>query len=155
MQSALTTAHLPNPEPLDEDADTLAVDYPEGAPLLVRRSFLTAMNYFDEHFGQHWWDLELCWRIRRSGKRIIALPKLKLQTALCPSPDMDPVMSADLAIGAACYVSKHYGTGAGVALRLRATLFSLGHVVTFRSAGFHLKRMIALISGQKVDGTQE
>ena len=155
MQAALLSQELPQAETSPDDAAVVAVDYPAGAPLMLRRSFLVGMNYLDERFGEYWWDLELCWQIRRAGKRILVLPELKLKTSEYSNGQETGVWSADWAIGAARYVGKHYGARAGVALRLRAALTSLGRVVTFRNPGFHFQRLSAIVSGQKIDGTQE
>lgn len=152
LKLALTNGDLPDAQDVPESADAIAVDYPRGAPLMIRRAFLVGMNYFDELFGEFWWDLELCWQIRNAGKRILILPWLRIGSNE-RVPASGPVASADLAIGASRFIGKHQGTGTGARLRSAAVLYSLGRFLTFRQSGFHFKRMSALLTGQKIDGT--
>jgi hypothetical protein len=119
---------------------------------MVRRLFLKGMNYFDERFGEHWADLELCWQLRSAGKSILVLPAVRVAVGPSPEPPHDPVYSADAAIGAAAYLGKHYGAVAGLKFRLAAILNALGRTVSFRDPGFNFKVLTALVSGQKIDG---
>ena len=44
---------------------------------MTRRELLRAMHYLDERFGDHWADLEMCWRIKDGGKQILVLPDVR------------------------------------------------------------------------------
>ena len=113
--------------------------------MLVRRGFVKGMNYFDERLGEQWTDLELCWQLRSAGKRIIVLPKIRVSVE--PREEFSGVIeSADSAAGAAAYISKHYGAGAGFGFRFSAMLHALG--------AFDMKLLSALVSGRRIDGTQ-
>ena len=46
------TGQFPGAKPVDPSADAVAVDYVIDAPMLVRRSLLIGMNYFDAKFGE-------------------------------------------------------------------------------------------------------
>jgi len=57
---------LPNPGPASEP---VAVEFPSCKALLIRKQTLQGINYLDEKFGEHWIDAEVCFEIRRAGKK--------------------------------------------------------------------------------------
>jgi GT2 family glycosyltransferase len=145
LASACQSGELPNPQLVPSQAEEVAVDYPAGAPLMVRKLFLRGMNYFDERYGEYWSDLELCWRLRDAGKSILVLPQVRVAYGTPRERERDAVHMADCTLGAAAYLGKHFGSGAGLKFRLS------------NAAGALLRgqfsRLSALVSGQKVDGT--
>jgi hypothetical protein len=50
--------------------DTRPVFWATGACLFVRAKAFAAMGGFDEHFFAHMEEIDLCWRLQRSGYRI-------------------------------------------------------------------------------------
>jgi GT2 family glycosyltransferase len=147
LKAAWRSGSLEGEAAIDPAADEVAVDYPMGAPVLVRRNFLKGMNYFDQRFGEHWADLELCWQLRSAGKKVLVLPSVRVELPERPKlRSDDPVDMSDAAAGAAAYVSKHYGAGAGIAFRLSAALHAL--------TSFNFKLLGGVLSGEKIDGTQ-
>jgi hypothetical protein len=136
------------------DRETLKQWCRGGAPtpvaVLIRKSFLAGMNYFDEkryaHFGG---ELELFRQIAIAGKKQVVLGDLlegpvpkALQTDTTQA-DQDLLM-AETIQGASAYLIKHEGVTAGVKFRLGFTLSSLGRFAVFSH----------LIGGQRLDGTQ-
>jgi hypothetical protein len=147
------SGQLAEPVTVNAPAEPVAVEYPAGAPILVPRSVLRGMNYLDEQFAQYWWDAELCWQIRNSGKRILVLPVDP--PANLPGIELSSAAYAsDWAVGAARYIGKHAGFGAGLSFRLSAIFHILGRILTFQNPGFNFSRLTGLLSGQRVDGTQ-
>lgn len=149
------TGEFTNVVPVPQDASEVAVDYPRHAPMLVRRKFLAGMNYFDERFGHFGPELELCYQIRGAGKTILVMPGVRAERQAVAAEEDSAVQSADRALGAATYIGKHFGSGAAFSFRMKAILGLLGRVVTFRNPGYNFQRLSALISGQKIDGTQQ
>lgn len=49
--------------------------YAAGAALVLRKRVLGEVGLFDEKFGAHWEDVDLCWRIRLKGYKICFIPK--------------------------------------------------------------------------------
>ena len=49
------------------------------ACLLIRRGLFLDLGGFDEHFATHYQDVDLCLRIRRSGRRILYTPRAVLR----------------------------------------------------------------------------
>jgi GT2 family glycosyltransferase len=49
-----------------------------GACMLVRRDVLDELGGLDEHFATHYQDVDLCLRIRASGRRILYTPRAVL-----------------------------------------------------------------------------
>ena len=154
LKTAWRTGQLPGGSAVNPSSAALEVDYPAGAPILVWRRSLKSMNYVDERYGQYWADLELCHRIRTSGRKIVVIPEARVNYLDSSAAD-DAVYSADCASGAAAYLGKRYGFSASLKFRLGALLTTLAHAATFRRPGYNLKRLTALASGRKIDGTQE
>lgn len=140
------TGVFPGPQTVDTEAGEVEVDFPRGAPILVRRKFIAGMNYFDERFGDFGPYLELCWQIRNAGKKILVIPGITVQGGEALEPSKDTVALADRAIGSAVYVGKHFGAGSGIGFRVKAALAAL--------TSFNFGLLTAIASGQKIDGTQ-
>ena len=51
------------------------IDYAGGCALFLRSSSLKASGLLDEHFQMHMEELDLCWRLRSHGFRILCLPE--------------------------------------------------------------------------------
>lgn len=145
LATACRTGELPNPQPVNDDADEIAIDYAPGAPMLVRKLFLRGMNYFDQRYGDKWSDLELSWQLRNAGKTILVLPQAHVAYGPRGDREWDAVHAADCKLGAAVYLGKHFGSSAGVKFRVSAMLGALGKA--------QFSELSALVSGQKVDGT--
>jgi GT2 family glycosyltransferase len=120
------------------------VDYARGAAIMFRSFFFKGMRQIDEHYGQFGSDAELCFKIRAAGKKILILPATR--AVHHGRGDRSPQREADFAIGVAVFLGKQRGFVAGLVSRMRAMLSALGR--------FQLAKLSALISGQKIDGTQ-
>ena len=131
---------------VDEREEEVPVEFPRGAPILVRRSFVAGMNYFDDRFGEFGPYLELCWQIRGAGKKILVLPQVQVNGTVEEQTSQETAYVADRAIGSAVYVGKHFGTWPGIAFRIKAALSSL--------AGLNFGLFGAIAGGQKIDGNQ-
>ena len=139
-----------------------AVEWVAAHAMLARAQFLRGLNYFDERYSWHWSDLELCWQIRRSGKKNLLLPDIRAvrhpDDTGTPAPDARGLLSADEALGAATYAGKHFGWFAGVKFHLAVALASLGGLVgsllRARDLRYHLSRFGAVVTGQRIDGSQ-
>lgn len=125
--------------------------------LLVRRSFLAGMNYFDERRYAEWWaDLELFAQIRHAQKKVAVV-------STAPAvyrPVSEPVRSAserallraDQVNGAAAFLSKHYGAGAGFSLKLGSIFSALGGMLSFRDFSYQSSLLGDLLFGARMDG---
>jgi N-acetylglucosaminyl-diphospho-decaprenol L-rhamnosyltransferase len=145
LKEACRTGSLPNPRRVPEDAAEFPIDYSPGSPILVRRGFVRGMNYFDERYGDHWSDLELCYQLRSSGKSILALPRVAVRYGAPQPPEDDPVHKADCVLGAATYLQKHFGSPAALKFRIAAAAGALVRA--------QFSELSAVVSGQKVDGS--
>lgn len=121
----------------------LPVDYARGAALMIRMFFLKAMRQIDERYGQFGSDADLCYQIRRAGKKILVLPHLRV---IHHGGEDSALRRADIQIGAAAWASKFQGFAVGLKARILAALAALATV--------RLGQFKYLISGQKIDGTQ-
>jgi hypothetical protein len=75
------------------------------------------------------------------------VPSIRVSLGECGKATFtDTVDMADSATGAAAYISKHYGSGAGIGFRLSAMMHAL--------ASFNFKLLGGVLSGAKIDGTQ-
>jgi GT2 family glycosyltransferase len=147
---------LPTPETgieltpvvIDKTAQTATLEYATFQALLVRKYFVKGINYLDERYGEFWSDAELCYQIRRSARKTLALPQVTaLYTPNSPySTSSETIFNADRVHGAAVYFGKHYGFLSGLRFRIKAIL---GALFTLR-----LSLFVALVSGSKIDGSQ-
>lgn len=54
--------------------DVRDVDWGSGATLLLRRTALDEVGILDERFEMHMEEIDLCWRLRRRGFRVVVEP---------------------------------------------------------------------------------
>ena len=112
--------------------------------MMFRGFFLRAIRQIDERYGQFGSDIELCWQVLRSGKRIVIAPQVRV--AHHGERAESALLAADRQLAMATYLTKHRGFVSGVAARIKAILKAL--------AGLRLQQVYYLASGQKVDGSQ-
>jgi GT2 family glycosyltransferase len=143
--------------PSDLSGDSVVVEFPPKAAVLVRKQFLRGMNYLDERYGEHGADAELFFQIRHAGRKVRLLPGVRVlyrpEEPELP-PDARAQLSADEALAAAAYAGKHGGVFAGLGIRLLAILHVLIKLLAFQSFGYQMSRLLALAGGQKIDGSQ-
>ena len=136
------------PLAINTSADSNPVEYATFQAFLVRKYFVKGINYLDERYGETWSDVELCYQIRRSARKTLVLPQATaLYTANSPySADSQTIFEADRIHGASVFFSKHYGFLTGLSFRLKEIFKAL--------FTFHLGLFAALLSGSKIDGSQ-
>lgn len=123
------------------------IEFPAGAPVMVRRQAIVQINYFDEkRFGQFGAELDLFYQMKRGGRRVVFLPDVPVVTHQRHPELSFGYEGADLAHGAASYVGKWHGFAAGLGARLVGAFGRLG-------AG-DLGGFARVLSGSKVDGTR-
>jgi len=136
------------PVAIDLEAETVNVEYPGRDAVMVRKQFVKGMNFFDERFGQFWADADLAMQIRRANRKIRMYPSIKcVRHADSSEPANKGLLAADHAGGAAAFIGKYYGFMSGLGFRIVAIFRALGR--------FDFKQLIALVSGSKIDGSQE
>ena len=132
---------------IDVTQESVNVEYPGREAVLVRKQFVKGMNYFDERYGEFWADADLAMQIRRGLKKIRLYPSIKAIKRGDTSADAKKgLLAADRAGGAAAFIGKYYGFMGGLGFRIGAIFRALGH--------FDFKQLIALVSRQKIDGSQ-
>lgn len=147
------------PPLLVNGAEYLTVEAPGWLALLVRRQFLQGMNWLDARFGSYGAELDLFAQIKRANKKIRLLPGAK--GLLHPGESADPrgrvAEAADRATGIIAYAGKHNGGSIGP--RISLSLWSLGRVLASlarpKDLGFEFQRFLGIVTGQRIDGTQE
>jgi GT2 family glycosyltransferase len=132
---------------VDLAQNSIALEYPAIDALMVRKPFLKGMNYFDERFGHHWADADLAAQIYRAQRKVRLYPAIRATYHDAPDPyDGDSLVDADCILGASAFLSKYYGFMSGAGFRMGAIFRALG--------GFDFRLVGALVSGQKLDGSQ-
>ena len=133
-----------------------AVEYTRGAAIMIRSLSLRAMGKLDERYGTYGSDVEICFQVRRAGKRILLAPGTHVVHHGRPELDARTRAArvADGKLGMAVYLKKHFGMARGLLYHISVILGALGGVVTFRDFRYHLSLFGALSGGQKLDGTQ-
>jgi len=146
------------PMAVDASADAVPAEFVRFDAFMVTKYFVRGLNYLDERLGESWVDAEVCWQIHRGGKKVLVLPQLKAVRHAEERPERPAsaraALASDCGVGAAAFVAKRDGFFAGLFFRLRLILTALGRALTFRDAGYNFSLFAALLSGQKVDGTQ-
>ena len=146
LTSVSRGGELPNAT-LDLAQESITVEYPELTAILIRKQFVRSMNYFDERYGHYWADADLAMQARRAAKKMRLYPAIRATYLAAPDPVAgDPLLRADLVGGAAAFVGKYEGFGAGLGFRLSAILSALGRM--------DLGLIGKLVGGQKLDGSQ-
>lgn len=128
-----------------DGGSAIPVEYHSRAALMVRKVFVQGMNYFDERYGHYWGDAELAWQIRKAGKKTLILPQARA-TWHTPPEFRSKALDADRWVGAAAFVSKHDGFGAGLGFLISAVFRAL--------FTFDFSLLTALVTSRKIDGTQ-
>ena len=119
------------------------VMYPGREALLVRKNFLTGMNYFDERFGEYWADADMAVKIRKAGRRVEMIMGIRaIWHVPAEEASEDTVYKSDRILGAARLLTKHDGFLAGFGFQMAAMLGAL--------ARFDFSLLAALASGKKV-----
>lgn len=132
---------------VDPSQDSVDIEYPQIDALLVRKHFIKGMNYFDERFGHHWADADLAAQIRRAQRKVRLYPAIRATFHDTSDPyEGDSLVEADCILGASAFLSKYYGFMSGLGFRCGAIFRALGR--------FNFRLLGALISGQKLDGSQ-
>jgi len=154
-----TSFRLPSPSQLAESslrgtplppvpASGESVEATDERAILVRKGFIAGMNYLDEkRFSEHWSLLEVCWQIRNAGKKILVAPAAR--AVLHPSTSIridETLYAADRVSGAASFIAKHNGVGAGISFRIKCFLSALGSL--------RLPLAFAILGGRRIDPTQ-
>src|SRR5947209_2073731 len=113
------------PVPVDLGAGDIAVEYATFQAMLARKYFVRGINYLDEKYGEFGADAELCFQIRRAGRKVILVPELPVIRTAAPiqrSAAAQNVLDADRTNGAAVFFSKHYGFMSALLFRIKAIL---------------------------------
>jgi len=145
-------------EAIDAKAESQKVEYVSFDALMITKYFVRGLNYLDDRYGEHWADAELSWQIRRAGRSILVLPRVRvLRFGERPAPRSSAARAAlavDRGSGAAAFIGKHSGFVAGLLFRLRLALSALGSALVFREPGYNFSRFFGVLSGGKIDGNQ-
>jgi GT2 family glycosyltransferase len=126
----------PNPAP---------VDYPRGAALMIRRYLFTAIRQIDERYGQFGSDADLCYQIRRAGKKILLAPQAHARHT---GRDAGSTLrEADRKLGTTAWIGKYGGFWSGLRAQIGTIFGALGSL--------QLGVLKYLLASQKIDGSQQ
>ncbi|MGA2741865.1 MAG: glycosyltransferase family 2 protein [Bryobacteraceae bacterium] len=125
--------------------DPMPVDYPRGAALMMRRYLFTAIRQIDERYGQFGSDADLCYQIRRAGKKILLAPQARARHE--GRAEESALRKADRQQGTAAWIGKYGGFGSGLRAQIGAIFGALGSL--------QLGVLKYLLANQKIDGSQQ
>jgi GT2 family glycosyltransferase len=131
--------------PAEPGTDPMPVDYPRGAALMMRRFFFTAMRQIDERYGQFGSDADVCFQIRRAGKKILLVPQARARHE--GRAGESTLRKADRKQGAVAFIGKYGGVWSGLRAQIAAVFGALGSL--------QLGVLRYLLANQKVDGSQQ
>lgn len=141
-------------EPSLQTEGRFTAEYARGAAMLVRGYIFQAMRQIDERYGVFGSDAEICFQIRRAGKKVVIVPEAKAvhHGSMETSTAIRALRSADQDLGIASYLSKHFGFISGLKSRIGATFRALAGLLRMRDLLFHLARLRYLIQGKRING---
>lgn len=150
-QACLDLSSFP-PVPADGAAEAVC-----GGILLVRKSFIAGMNYFDEkRFFEYFAELDLFRQVRNAGKKVLLVPEAVAirheESAEPPDADSRVLAVCDKVSGAAAYLAK--AGGSAMSFQIKMMLRELGASLRGTDAGFHWHVLTGLLGGRRIDGTQ-
>lgn len=125
------------------------VEYHPFQAMMARKYFIRGINYLDERFGEFGADAELCFQIRRAGRKVKVLSDLSVTRTPFPVKRSDSaatLFEADRVNGLAVYFGKHFGFVSGLSFRIGRILAAL--------FSFKLPLLMELVSLSKIDGSQ-
>ncbi len=131
--------------PAPASSESLPVEYPRGAALMVRVFLIKAIRQIDERYGQFGGDADLAAQIRRSARKILLIPSERVRHR--GGEGSSGLLQADFQNSRAVFLGKYQGFAAGLQARIGAVFGAL--------FGFRLGELKYLLGGQKIDGTQE
>ncbi|HUQ93048.1 MAG TPA: glycosyltransferase family 2 protein [Bryobacteraceae bacterium] len=146
--------------PPSSTEEMIPVEFPGLRAILVWRTFLKGMNYFDERYGEWGGDLELAYQIRHAGRKTLIVPSIQAidhsgaEAALAWSSSQQAALTADRLNGAAHFLGKRAGFFPKLLFKLQAILTTLGRALTFQRPAYNWRLFFALVSGEKIDGSQ-
>jgi hypothetical protein len=143
--------------PADLSSESAQVEFAPKQAVMVRKQFVKGMNYLDERYGEFGADAELFYQIQHAGKKVLLLPGLKaIFRPEDPKLPQDALaqLSADEALGATAYAGKHGGFFAWLGTWFGAVFHVLIKLLSFQQPGYQMSRLVSIISGQKIDGSQ-
>jgi GT2 family glycosyltransferase len=126
------------------ESTPMEVEYPRAAALMMRVFLIKAIRQIDERYGQFGSDADLAIQIRRSGKKLLIIPDLRVRHT--GRGEYTAIERADLRLARAVFLGKYQGFGAGLQARLGAVFGPL--------LGFRFGELKYTLAGQKIDGTQ-
>ncbi|MGA2134843.1 MAG: glycosyltransferase family 2 protein [Bryobacteraceae bacterium] len=132
-------------QPAEPATQLTRVDFPRGAALMMRRFLLTAIRQIDERYGQFGSDADLCFQLRRAGKKILLVPQARARHA---GREGDSTLrKADQRLGTIAWIGKYDGFWSGLKSQIGSILSAL--------FSFRLRELRYLLGSQKVDGSQQ
>ena len=131
--------------PAEPATEPMPVDFPRGAALMMRRFLYTAIRQIDERYGQFGSDADLCFQIRRAGKKILVAPQARARHTGREAEST--LRQADRRQGTIAFIGKYGGFFSGLWAQIGAIFGALGSL--------QLGLLKYLLAGQKIDGSQQ
>jgi glycosyltransferase involved in cell wall biosynthesis len=143
--------------PLAIDAAAARAEAVRDDALLLRKSFLAGMNYFDEkRFGDAFAELDLFRQIRHAQRDILILDDAPAVIAEPPPTperlDMLALRACDRITGAAAYIGKCDGPFASISFQIKMFFATLSALLRPSEAKLARRILPGIFSGVKIDG---
>ncbi len=128
--------------------------------LLLRKSFIAGMNYFDERrFGDAFAELDLFRQIKNANRDILILADVTVrlpdpQPTAVVTPSQEALLVCDRITGAAAYLAKRHGALAKISFQIKMFLGALAALLRPSKAAVARRILPGIFSGVKIDGSQ-
>jgi GT2 family glycosyltransferase len=130
------------------------IDWCHGAFLLGRRLDLCALAGFDERYFLYSEDMDLCFRMHESGRRVVYLPEVSIvhEGNMAGALLLGERRAAAIFASALLFYSGRHGKLAQLALRVAAAVTFGVRALGYRLIGSPLARRYAALAGAAVRG---
>lgn len=131
------------------------VDWCHGAFLLARKSDLAELGGFDERYFLYSEDMDLCFRMHESGRRVVYLPEVSIvhHGNLAGAARFGEARAAQIFASSLKFYAMHHGRLARLALRSLAAVAFGVRAVWLRSTGSPLAARYASLFRVALSGT--
>lgn len=106
------------------------LDWVTGAYMLIRKKTLNGVGYFDSDYFMYTEEVDLCYRIKRAGWKIIYLPKWCITHLSAASSSKENALLGEYK-GVKTFYKKHYPSWQYPLLRILLKIGALGRMVLF------------------------
>jgi len=115
---------LPRSQKMWESRKTRTVDWVSGAAMVIKKDLFDKIGGFDENFFMYFEDIDLCKRVRETGKKVFYFPQERVLHLGGKSIENAEKQKADYYRSQDYYFQKHFGERRARHIRFLRNIFT-------------------------------